>query len=124
MNAIKSLKSLAIATIFSIAIPGLSIFSAANASTGISQNMQRSEGEYTSLINSGEYQVASALVNCRRVNTKGGRLYVRSSPGGRIVGALRDGTYVRIINRGSNGWVPVAAPVRGYVSGRYLTYCG
>lgn len=120
MQAMKALKSLAVVAMLSLSLPGLNIFSAASANARMSQGYQ---GEITALNDGGEYLVASALTNCRRVNTKGGRLFVRSSPNGRIVGALRDGDYVRIINRGANGWVPVAAPVNGYVYARYLTYC-
>ena len=124
MKALQTLKSMAVVAILSLALPALNISSAAaNPSTGFAQNVQRSEGELVSLNNQTEYRVASTLTYCRRVKTKGSRLLVRSTPGGRVIGYLRNGTYVRISDRGVNGWVRIVAPIRGYVSANYLTYC-
>jgi Bacterial SH3 domain len=63
--------------------------------------------------------------SCRRVKTgtPGSALNVRSSPGGSIVGTIPDGTLVTIVNRGANGWVPIASPQSGYVFGGFLTLC-
>lgn len=75
------------------------------------------------LQNEGEYQLAQASVNCRRVDTSTSNLNVRSSPGGGIIGSLPDRTLVTIENTGSNGWVPISSPRQGYVFAAYLTSC-
>lgn len=60
--------------------------------------------------------------SCREVNV-GTRLNVRSQPDGEIIGSLENKQEISIRNRGENGWVPVFAPVEGYVSANYLEYC-
>ncbi|WP_424100582.1 SH3 domain-containing protein [Moorena producens] len=62
--------------------------------------------------------------NCREVSAPQG-LNVRKSPSfdGDIIGIIADGSKVTIVNRGSNGWVPISAPLQGYVTGKYLIYC-
>lgn len=59
---------------------------------------------------------------CREVNV-GTRLNVRSQPGGEIIGSLEDGQNISIRNRGENGWVPVFAPLEGYVAANFLGFC-
>ncbi|HBB34210.1 MAG TPA: hypothetical protein DDZ80_24595 [Cyanobacteria bacterium UBA8803] len=62
--------------------------------------------------------------NCREVSARGG-LYVRQEPSinSDVVGVVPNGRNVTIENRGANGWVPISAPLQGYVSAAYLTYC-
>ena len=62
--------------------------------------------------------------NCREVSRRGG-LYVRQEPlsNSNVVGVVPNGRNVTIENRGANGWVPISAPLQGYVSATYLTYC-
>ncbi len=62
--------------------------------------------------------------NCRQVSARGG-LYVRREPSinSAIVGTVANGRNVTLENTGANGWVPISAPLEGYVSTAYLTYC-
>ncbi|HBB32306.1 MAG TPA: hypothetical protein DDZ80_09920 [Cyanobacteria bacterium UBA8803] len=71
----------------------------------------------------GGYQLAATQTNCRKVSTSGSNLNVRSSPNGRIIGSLSNGTTVTIENTGTNGWVPISAPQEGYVFGAFLSFC-
>ncbi len=59
--------------------------------------------------------------NCRQVNTDG--LPVMDEPNGNIVGQLMRGEAVMMANEGFNGWVPIEAPVNGYISAEFLTGC-
>ncbi len=106
---------LAAIAFLSLSVPSLALISSANATTTARSFDQ----------NAAEEELVTVRNNsmCRRVVTKGTPLNVRSTPGGRIIGKLRNGTRVTIVNRGANGWVPISAPMRGYVSSRYLTYC-
>ena len=62
--------------------------------------------------------------NCREVSAKGGLAVRReSSVKSTVVGVVPNGRNVTIDNRGVNGWVPISAPLQGYVSASYLTYC-
>ncbi|MFB2977143.1 SH3 domain-containing protein [Microseira sp. BLCC-F43] len=106
---------LAAIAFLSLAVPSLTLISAANATTtGRSFEQNAAEEELVTVANNS---------SCRRVVTNGTPLNVRSRPGGRIIGKLRNGTRVTIVNRGANGWVRISRPMRGYVSSRYLTYC-
>lgn len=62
--------------------------------------------------------------NCREVEARRG-LYVRQEPSinSAVVGVVANGRNVTIENVGANGWVPISAPLQGYVSADYLTYC-
>jgi len=118
MKVLKALKSMAVMALLSVGMTGFSFPSAANASSVVA----RYEREVTTYYGGG-YQIASAGTTCRRVSTNGGRLNVRSVPGGRIVGKIYSGTRVWITGYRSNGWVRITGPVRGYVSGSYLRSC-
>jgi uncharacterized protein YgiM (DUF1202 family) len=99
----------------SLAVPSLALISPANATTSERSVVQSSAQE--------ELVAVGTRSLCRRVATNGSPLNVRSTPGGRIIGKLRNRTRVTIVNRGKNGWVPISAPIEGYVSSRYLIYC-
>ncbi len=43
-----------------------------------------------------------------RVNTKGSELHVRSSPGGRVIGSLPNGSQISLTGRNVNGWLQLA----------------
>ena len=106
---------LAAIAFLSLSVPSLALISSANATTTArSLDQNAAEEELVTVRNNSM---------CRRVVTNGTPLNVRSRPGGRIIGKLRNGTRVTIVNRGANGWVRISAPMRGYVSSRYLTYC-
>lgn len=121
MKLIKTLKSMAVMALLSVGMTGFSFPSAASASTIVARSVSY-ERTVTTYYGGSGYRVASAGY-CRRVSTNGGRLNVRRVPGGRIVGKLYNGTRVRISGYSSNGWVRVTGPIRGYVSGAYLSYC-
>lgn len=69
-------------------------------------------------------QKSPAPKNCREVSQKGS-LYVRREPStnSAVVGVVPNGRNVTIENLGTNGWVPISAPLEGYVSAANLTYC-
>ena len=69
-------------------------------------------------------QESPAPKNCREVSQRGS-LYVRREPStnSAVVGVVPNGRNVTIENLGTNGWVPISAPLEGYVSAANLTYC-
>ncbi|AFZ17995.1 SH3 domain-containing protein [Allocoleopsis franciscana] len=69
-------------------------------------------------------QESPAPTKCRAVSKRGG-LYVRQEPSinSAGVGAVPNGRNVTLENLGANGWVPISAPLQGYVSAANLTYC-
>lgn len=62
---------------------------------------------------------------CRQVSSAAGGLNVRQSPSmdAEIVGVVANGRNVSIQSLGAEGWVPITAPLEGFVSARYLTGC-
>ena len=60
--------------------------------------------------------------SCRQVDASPS-LNVRETPGGEIIGSVKEDRYVYITNEGRQGWVPIAKPMNGYVRADYLTYC-
>lgn len=62
--------------------------------------------------------------NCRQVSAKGG-LNVRQQPSmnSRTIGQVDNYERVAIESRGQNGWVPISAPLNGFVSADYLQSC-
>jgi hypothetical protein len=79
----------------------------------------------TSLINNDanyNYQQASSRLACSRVVTNGGRLHIRRSPGGQLIGYAYNGGYIRVVpNSYRQGWVRLSTG--GYVYTRYLRPC-
>lgn len=88
----------AIFSLVSTAFPAVSI-----AHTSTSQGIQPFTTKQAPFQNLGEYQLAQAPDNCRRVGTDGDNLNVRSSPNGAIIGSLRNYTLVIVENTGTNG---------------------
>ena len=72
----------------------------------------------------GEYLLAQASDTCRLVTARNG-LNVRQEPtvNSQAIGIINNGRTVTIQNRGTNGWVPITAPVQGYVYGGFLATC-
>lgn len=116
-------KFVAVTAFLSLSVPAFSAPSTAYTTTAESEGVQRSTSELTLSQQKGEYQLAQTSSDCRRVSISGGSLNVRSSPGGGVVGTLRNQTLVTIENTGSDGWVPISSPVQGYVSANYLESC-
>ena len=61
---------------------------------------------------------------CRQIQSTGG-IAVRQIASGNatVVGTLNNGTQVTIVNRGANGWVPISAPVNGFIPSAFLILC-
>lgn len=61
---------------------------------------------------------------CRQILSREGvSIRKEASTESVILGSLANGQKVTIINRGANGWVPISAPVNGFVSSSVLIYC-
>lgn len=62
--------------------------------------------------------------NCRRVvSFQGTSVRTEPSVNGSVAGRLIRGQRVTIINRGANGWVPLSAPINGYITANTLGLC-
>lgn len=61
---------------------------------------------------------------CRRVAATEG-MPVRQNPSlnSAVLGSLIDGQEITIVNRGTNGWVPISSPINGYVLAVGLVMC-
>ena len=69
-------------------------------------------------------QTTTTTDNCRRVvRLDGSRVRQTPSTNSPIRGRLNRGQRVTIVNRGANGWVPVSAPINGYVFAETLGIC-
>jgi uncharacterized protein YgiM (DUF1202 family) len=72
------------------------------------------------------YLLAQATdTSCRQVIARSG-LYVRTEPtvNSTALGIIQSGRNVTIANTGgNNGWVPITAPMEGYVYGGFLGLC-
>ncbi|MGB3240373.1 MAG: SH3 domain-containing protein [Geitlerinemataceae cyanobacterium] len=62
--------------------------------------------------------------SCRRVAAKEG-MPVRQNPSlnSAVLGTVIDGQEIVIVNRGSNGWVPISSPINGHVLAVGLVMC-
>ncbi|MBD2773708.1 SH3 domain-containing protein [Iningainema tapete] len=88
------------------------------------QEIESSALETTWQKNQGEYQLAKYSSSCRRVMARNGLYVWRKPNNGSFVTRLDYGQQVTIRNRGKNGWVPISAPVRGYIfNTNYLASC-
>ncbi len=76
------------------------------------------------LQNSGEYLLAQIPDSCRQVISNNG-LNVRqeATTNSKAVGIIGSGRTVTIQSLGENGWVPITAPLKGYVYGGFLGEC-
>jgi len=112
-------KSLAASTLI---VLGVAAFSA--PATPAVEGIQPSTPETTTFQNEDVVLLAQARTACRRISNPGG-LNVRQQPSTNspIVGRVANGRNVAIRNQGDNGWVPISAPLRGYVAANYLAYC-
>lgn len=112
----------AVVTLVSISVFGSITFGAKSSMAAYRYN-EPCETEQTSYNNYDPYQEVAAFPSvCRQVVTNGGRLHVRQSPNGRIIGYLYNGNRVRVVGRTQrNGWVRLANG--GYIYGSYLRPC-
>lgn len=74
--------------------------------------------------NEHEMQLAQNSGVCRQVSARGG-LYVRAEPtiDSRILGAVLYGRNVTVLDPQLESWVPVSAPIEGYMFSSYLEPC-
>ncbi|MBD1940378.1 SH3 domain-containing protein [Microcoleus sp. FACHB-68] len=69
-------------------------------------------------------QTSTTGDNCRQI-TSAEAVSVRQSPSTNspILGNLANLQRVTIVNRGASGWVPISAPVTGFIPANILIYC-
>lgn len=74
--------------------------------------------------NQGESLLAQIPDSCRQV-VAGNGLNVRQEPtiDSQAIGLIGSGRTVTIQSLGENGWVPITAPLKGYVYGGFLGEC-
>ncbi len=72
----------------------------------------------------GEYLLAQVPDSCRQVIARNG-LNVRRQPtaNSEAVGIIDSARNVTIQSLGENGWIPITAPIQGYVYGGFLGAC-
>ncbi len=99
------------------------------ASPGAATSTERIYNSSSSPLNAsssaeGGMQVAQASGVCRQVTARGG-LYVREQPNvySRAIGAVPYGANVTVLAPQLEGWVPVSAPLQGYMFSVYLAPC-
>lgn len=80
------------------------------------------KADYTLILSQNQQPVSTVPgSNCRTVNAP--NVDIRSEPGGEIIGRLNQNQSVYIANEGRNGWVPIEAPVSGYITAANLKPC-
>lgn len=116
-------KSVAVTILLSLSLSTFATPSIA-ASKATFLGIQPSDPERTPFQNKGKYQLAQVSDNCRQVSARSG-LYVRREPTvySTALGIIASGRYVTIENGGTKNWVPISAPLKGYVFTDYLTSC-
>lgn len=114
-------KFVTVTTCLSLAVAAFPAISATDNRV-IPQVIQPSISEPTSS-QADRYHLAQAD-NCRQVATVDG-LQVRQQPSvnSTVIGFVENGKQVAIKNSGASGWVPIYAPLDGFVSAAYLKYC-
>ena len=66
---------------------------------------------------------ASALDSAGKVQTEGGRLNVRNSPGGTVIGSLKNGSWLTVKEKSGDWYLAEYSDgKRGYVSGSYVKH--
>jgi uncharacterized protein YgiM (DUF1202 family) len=103
------------------------VFTAPSFAVNVNQTQaaQSSASTNTKIQNSGEYLLAQVSENCRQVIARNG-LNVRREPtvNSEAIGIIGSGRNVTIQSLGTNGWIPITAPLQGYVYGGFLGACG
>jgi len=116
-------KYVAIAAVFSLSGATFASPSPA-AGTVPPQSLQLSALEKTAFPNMGKHQLAQVSASCRQVSARSG-VYVRREPTvySTALGIVATGRYVTVENSSTKNWVPISAPLKGYVFADYLTSC-
>ncbi|WP_413256126.1 SH3 domain-containing protein [Floridanema fluviatile] len=101
-------------------------FTAPSLAVSLNQNQEVKPASSESITtqNQSEYLVAQVSESCRQVSARSG-LYVRQQPtvNSQAIGIINNGRNVTIANEGDNGWVPITAPLDGYVFANFLSPC-
>ncbi len=115
-------KSMVVAPLLSLAVTAFPTFSTAVSIAP--QGIQPSILGSTSFHKKDGYHLAQVSDNCRQVSASDG-LQVRQQPSlsSTVIGFVENGKQVAITNRGASGWVPIYAPLNGFVSAAYLKSC-
>lgn len=94
------------------------------ATTTVSPNNFFPASAEVTLSQQGNYPLTQVSDSCRQVVSRYG-LYVRREPTAysQILGVIDYRRNVTIKNRGVNGWVPISAPLEGYVYAGFLGFC-
>jgi uncharacterized protein YgiM (DUF1202 family) len=89
------------------------------------ETIQFSNSERTSLQKQGELQLAQAGGNCYQVIARNG-LYVRRGPtvSSEAIGIINYGRNVTVEPGRTRYWIPISAPLQGYVYANWLAPCG
>lgn len=121
MKFIMNLQKTTIAT--TILLAGFAT-SCTAASTATRQLIQPVASKQVTAESRKTIQLAQAIDSCRQVSAVSGlNVYQEASINSSVIGNVANGRYVTIINRGINGWVPISAPLKGYISAANLKYC-
>jgi len=79
---------------------------------------------YGGFLGACEAATAPPPTNCRQVAAvRGINVYQAPSTDGESVGVVANGRRVTIESIGTDGWVPITVPLRGYVQAENLAYC-
>lgn len=121
---LKSLQKFSVLT--SSLLLATTAFTAPSFAVGLNQNQEvkSTNSESITKQNQSEYLVAQAGDSCRQVVARSG-LYVRQQPtaDSQAIGIINSGRNITIANEGENGWVPITAPLDGYVFADFLGPC-
>lgn len=79
---------------------------------------------YGGFLGSCEVATPPPPTNCRRVAAvRGINVHQAPSTDGERIGVVANGRRVTIESLGTDGWVPITVPLRGYVQSENLAYC-
>jgi uncharacterized protein YgiM (DUF1202 family) len=79
---------------------------------------------YGGFLGACEVATAPPPTNCRQVAAvRGINVHQAHSTDGESVGVVANGRRVTIESLGTDGWVPITVPLRGYVQAENLAYC-
>ena len=101
------------------------VFTIPTFAVNFNQNLGvNSINESPTLPNQREYLVAQAADTCRQITARTS-INVRQQPtvNSGVVGSINSRRNVTIQNLGANGWVPISAPLEGYVAANFLAPC-
>ncbi|MBD2261165.1 SH3 domain-containing protein [Pseudanabaena sp. FACHB-2040] len=94
----------------------------ASATPGAAASVPAKITEFTQAV---ETPLLAQAESCRQVSLPGGSLVVQTDPTvySESVGVVPNSSNVTIQGLGTDGWVPIIAPLEGYVPSEYLVAC-